>query len=137
MFGLVTDSGEASKTIDGLYEAEYIRTTLFHAGSYKSFADVEYATAGRVDWYKNRRCNGKLPSHRVRHLHYASLTEQFQPAWKWREPQALRVHRLAILFALGRLDNTHYTEQWTLTRQRRAGLLHDEPPRARSRSRCS
>ena len=34
------------ETINGLYKAECIRTTVFHDGPYKSLADVEYATAG-------------------------------------------------------------------------------------------
>jgi len=38
------------ETINGLYKAECIRTTVFHDGPYKTIADVEYATAGWVDW---------------------------------------------------------------------------------------
>ena len=34
----------------GLYKTECIRTTVFHAGPYRTIADVEYATAGWVDW---------------------------------------------------------------------------------------
>ena len=33
------------QTINGLYKAECIRTTVFHTGPYKTIADVEYATA--------------------------------------------------------------------------------------------
>ena len=33
-------------TINGLYTADCIRTTVFHAGPYKTLADVEYPTAG-------------------------------------------------------------------------------------------
>ena len=43
------------ESINGLYKAECIRTTVFHDGPYKTIADVEYATAGWVDWYNNRR----------------------------------------------------------------------------------
>ncbi len=43
------------ETINGLYKAECIRTTVFHDGPYKTIADVEYATAGWVDWYNVRR----------------------------------------------------------------------------------
>jgi len=43
------------ETINGLYKAECIRTTVFHDGPYKGLADVEYATAGWVDWYNERR----------------------------------------------------------------------------------
>ena len=48
------------ETINGLYKAECIRTTVFHPGPYKTIADVEYATAGWVDWYNNRRLHGTL-----------------------------------------------------------------------------
>ena len=48
------------ETINGLYKAECIRTTVFHDGPYKTLADVEYATAGWVDWYNNRRLHGSL-----------------------------------------------------------------------------
>ena len=47
----------------GLYKTECIRTTVFHAGPYRTISDVEYATAGWVDWYNNRRL-----SHGVRGL---------------------------------------------------------------------
>lgn len=43
------------ETINGLYKAECIRTTIFHDGPYKTIADVEYTTAGWVGWYNNRR----------------------------------------------------------------------------------
>ena len=48
------------ETIKGLYKAECIRTTVFHDGPYKTIADVEYATAGWVDWYNNRRLHSSL-----------------------------------------------------------------------------
>lgn len=48
------------ETINGLYKTECIRTTVFHAGPYKTLADVEYATAGWIDWYNNRRLHGSL-----------------------------------------------------------------------------
>jgi len=38
------------ETVNGLYKAECIGTTVFHDGPYKTIADVEYATAGWVDW---------------------------------------------------------------------------------------
>lgn len=55
-----TPTTTLSWTINGLYKAECIRTTVFHAGPYKTLADVEYATAGWVDWYNNRRLHGTL-----------------------------------------------------------------------------
>ena len=48
------------ETVNGLYEAECIRTTASHTGPYKTLADVEYATAGWIDWYNNRRFHGTL-----------------------------------------------------------------------------
>ena len=48
------------ETINGIYKAECVRTTIFHDGPYKTIADVEYATAGWVDWYNHRRLHGSL-----------------------------------------------------------------------------
>ena len=42
------------ESINGLYKAECIRTTVFHEGPYRTIIDVEFATAGWVDWYNNR-----------------------------------------------------------------------------------
>jgi hypothetical protein len=38
------------ESIIGLYKAECIDTDVFHPRPYKSLGDVEYATAGWVDW---------------------------------------------------------------------------------------
>jgi transposase InsO family protein len=35
--------------IIGLFKTEFIATSVFHKGPYKTLADVEYATAGWVD----------------------------------------------------------------------------------------
>ncbi len=43
------------ESIIGLYKTECIRTTIFHAGPYRTIADVEFVTAGWVDWYNQRR----------------------------------------------------------------------------------
>jgi putative transposase len=40
------------ETIIGLFKTECIGTSLFHKGLYKTLADVEYATAGWVDWFR-------------------------------------------------------------------------------------
>ena len=48
------------ETINGLYKAECIRTTVFHHGPFKTLSDVEFATAAWVDWYNHRRLHGSL-----------------------------------------------------------------------------
>jgi len=71
------------ETINGLYKAECIRTTVFHDGPYKTLADVEYATAGWVDWYNERRLHGSLgnvPPVEFEQGHYAALNPEPQPA---------------------------------------------------------
>ena len=37
------------ESINGLYKAECIRTTVFHEGPYRTIIDVEFATAGWVE----------------------------------------------------------------------------------------
>lgn len=68
--------------IIGLYKTECIRTTVFHTGPYRTIADVEYATAGWVDWYNNRRLHGSLgmlsPAE-YETAHYATLNREPQP----------------------------------------------------------
>ena len=71
------------ETINGLYKAECIRTTVFHDGPYKTIGDVEYATAGWVDWYNNRRLHsslGYVPPAEFENAHYATLNQEPQPA---------------------------------------------------------
>ena len=70
------------ETINGLYKAECIRTTVFHDGPYKTIADIEYATAGWVDWYNNRRLHstlGMIPPVEYEQAHYAALNREPQP----------------------------------------------------------
>jgi putative transposase len=70
------------ETINGLYKAECIRTTVFHEGPYKTIADVEYATAGWVDWYNARRLHGSLgniPPIEFEQAHYAALNREPHP----------------------------------------------------------
>ena len=66
----------------GLYKTECVHTTVFHDGPYKTLADVEYATAGWVDWYNNRRLHGTLgmmtPAE-YETAHYAALKTEPQP----------------------------------------------------------
>jgi len=71
------------ETINGLYKAECVRTTVFHPGPYKTIADVEYATAGWVEWYNNRRLHGSLgmvSPLEFETTHYATLVRESQPA---------------------------------------------------------
>ena len=71
------------ETINGLYKAECIRTTVFHDGPYKTIADVEFATAGWVDWYNTRRLHsslGYVSPAEFEQDHYATLTREPQPA---------------------------------------------------------
>jgi putative transposase len=71
------------ESVNGLYKTECIRTTVFHDGPYKTLADVEYATAGWVDWFNNRRLHGSLgmvPPVEYEQAHYAALNPEPQPA---------------------------------------------------------
>lgn len=66
----------------GLFKTECIRTTVFHAGPYRTIADVEYATAGWVDWYNNRRLHSALDYAtpiEYEQAHYATLNREPQP----------------------------------------------------------
>lgn len=70
------------QSTNGPYKAECIRTTVFHPGTYKTIADVEYATAGWVDWYNNRRLHGSLghvPPVEHEQAHHAALNQEPQP----------------------------------------------------------
>ncbi len=65
-----------------LFKTECIRTTVFHTGPYRTIADVEYATAGWVDWYNNRRLHSSLgytslAEHEA--AHFATLNREPQP----------------------------------------------------------
>lgn len=74
------------KTISGLHKAECVRTTtIFHDGPHKTIADVEYATAGWVDWYNHRRLHGGLgmvSPDEFEAAHCATLNREPLPAWK-------------------------------------------------------
>jgi transposase InsO family protein len=51
--------------------------------SYRTISDVEYATAGWVDWYNNRRLHSSLDYHtpiEFEQAHYATLNREPQPA---------------------------------------------------------
>jgi putative transposase len=71
------------ETINGLYKAECVRTTIFHDGPFKTIADVEYATAGWVDWYNHRRLHGSLgmvSPDEYEAAYYAALSREPLPA---------------------------------------------------------
>lgn len=70
------------ETLNGLYKAECIRTTVFHDGPYETVADVEFAAAGWVDWYNQRRLHGSLGMMtpvEFENAHYAALSREPQP----------------------------------------------------------
>lgn len=70
------------ETIIGLFKTECIATTIFHDRPYKTLADVEYATAGWVDWYNNRRLHstlGNVPPLEYEQAHYAALNREPHP----------------------------------------------------------
>ena len=60
--GTVADAYDNAlmECVIGLFKTECIRTTVFHDGPYKTVTDVEYATAGWVDWYNHRRLHSRL-----------------------------------------------------------------------------
>lgn len=56
----VNGRGHRPRLCRGGVKTECIRTTVFHAGPFRTLADVEFATAGWVNWYNNRRLHGSL-----------------------------------------------------------------------------
>lgn len=63
------------ESIIGLFKTECIATTVFHDGPFKTLANVEYATAGWVDWYNHRRLHsslGMLSPAEFEQAHYAA-----------------------------------------------------------------
>lgn len=70
------------ESVIGLYKTECIRTTVFHTGAYRHLADVEWATAGWVDWYNNRRLHSSLgycSPDEFEQAHYAALNREPSP----------------------------------------------------------
>jgi len=55
----------------------------FHPGAFETLADVEYATAGWVDWYNNRRLHstlGRITPVEHEAAYYEALNREPQPA---------------------------------------------------------
>ena len=83
--GTVADAYDNAlmECVIGLYKTECITTTIFHDSPYKTIADVEYATAGWVEWYNNRRLHSSLamttPAE-YETAYYANLNRELAPA---------------------------------------------------------
>ena len=70
------------ETINGLYKAECICSSIFHEGPYKTISDVEYASAAWVEWYNNERLHsslGYVPPIEFEQSYYAALKRELQP----------------------------------------------------------
>lgn len=71
------------KCVTGLSKTECIRTTVFHTGPYQTIGDVEFATAGWVDWYTNQRLHSTpemMNPVEFEQAHHATLNPEPQPA---------------------------------------------------------
>lgn len=71
------------ETVNGLFKTECIRTTVFSPGAFRTLLDVEFATAGWVDWYYNRRVHGTLgilTPIAFETLHYEAPAREPEPA---------------------------------------------------------
>jgi transposase InsO family protein len=70
------------ESLIGLFKTECTATSIFHHGPFRTLADIEYATAGWVDWYNHRRLHGSLgmltPTE-YEQAHYAALNREPQP----------------------------------------------------------
>lgn len=82
--GTVADAYDNAlmECVIGLYKTECVRTTVFHAGPLRTIGDVEFATAGWVDWYNNRRLHGTLGMMtpvEFEQAHYATLNREPHP----------------------------------------------------------
>ncbi|MBO0598386.1 transposase [Nesterenkonia sp. E16_7] len=82
--GTVGDAYDNSlmESIIGLFKTECIRTDVFHEGPCRQLADVEFATAGWVDWSNNRRLHGtrgNLTPVEYERAYYAANVSEPQP----------------------------------------------------------
>jgi len=70
------------ETVIELLKIECSRTTAFHPGHYRTIAAIEWATAGWVDWWNNRRLDSSLAyqaPEEYEQAHYAALNRELQP----------------------------------------------------------
>ena len=68
---------------NGLFKAECIGHAVFHQGPFKTLAEIEYATAGWVDWHNHWRLDsslGLVPPIEYENARYAALNTEVQPA---------------------------------------------------------
>lgn len=84
--GSVGDAYDALiEPANGLYKTECVRTTIFHAGPYRTIVDVEFATAAWVDRYDCSRLHssiGLIPPTEFETLYYAALNPRTSPQWR-------------------------------------------------------
>jgi putative transposase len=81
--GIAPSIGSVGDAYDNALMESIITTTVFHDGPYKTIADVEYATAGWIDWYNHRRLHGSLDwltPVEYEQDYYAALSREPQPA---------------------------------------------------------
>jgi transposase InsO family protein len=92
----------------GLFKTECIRTTVFHPGPYRTISDVEYATAGWVDWYNNRRLHSTLntPPPSTSKPATRPSTESRNPHESGTEPGAVQTPSDAVSLAAPSFDDT-------------------------------
>ena len=92
------------ESVIGLVKAECIHTTVFHARVYRGLADIEWATAGWVDWYNNRRLHSSLdcltPEEFEQAL-YAAIGREPQSAWERHRTCGASRHGSRAWLALG------------------------------------
>ncbi|ATD69651.1 IS3 family transposase [Gordonia sp. 1D] len=74
-----------AESVSGLYKTDCIRTTIFHSSPYKTVSDVEFATAGWVDWYNNSRLHssiGQIPRPSSKRSTTLASAPRTSPQWR-------------------------------------------------------
>jgi hypothetical protein len=75
--------GALLDSLNGLYNSECAHTTVFHDGPHNTTPEVEIATAGSIDWYKNPTLHSSLghaPPNESKQALYATPNRTRQPA---------------------------------------------------------